>query len=80
MIKHRRHLHQHPELSFQEEQTAQYIKDFYKGKDVTVTQPVTESHAVIVEIKGVNLEKRLVYVLTLMHYQSKKKQKLNLSH
>lgn len=52
MIKHRRHLHQHPELSFQEEQTAQYIKDFYKGKDVTVTQPVTESHAVIVEIKG----------------------------
>jgi amidohydrolase len=52
MVKHRRYLHQHPELSFEEEHTAQYIKDFYKGKDVTVTQPVAESNAVIVEIKG----------------------------
>lgn len=52
MIQHRRYLHQHPELSFQEDATAQYIKDFYKGKDVTVTQPVLGSNAIIVEIKG----------------------------
>ena len=52
MIQHRRYLHQHPELSFQEDATAQYIKGFYKGKDVTVTQPVLGSNAIIVEIKG----------------------------
>ena len=52
MIQHRRYLHQHPELSFQEDATAQYIKGFYEGKDVTVTQPVLGSNAIIVEIKG----------------------------
>ncbi len=32
MIDIRRHLHQHPELSFEEAQTAEYIKSFYEGK------------------------------------------------
>lgn len=36
MIEIRRYLHQHPELSFQEEKTAQYIADFYKNKDVQI--------------------------------------------
>ncbi|MBM2659270.1 amidohydrolase [Staphylococcus pseudoxylosus] len=52
MVQHRRYLHQHPELSFQENATAEYIKAFYKDKDVVVTQPVAESNAIIVEIKG----------------------------
>ena len=30
MIKIRRHLHAHPEISFHEEQTAAYIKAFYR--------------------------------------------------
>ena len=30
MIDIRRYLHEHPELSFQEEQTAKYIADFIK--------------------------------------------------
>lgn len=50
MIEHRRHLHRHPELSFEEENTAKYIKSFYEGKDVTLTQPVQGAHAIIVEI------------------------------
>lgn len=50
MIEHRRHLHRHPELSFQEENTAKYIKSFYEGKDVKLTQPVQDAHAIIVEI------------------------------
>ncbi len=33
MIKIRRYLHQHPELSFHEDETAKYIAEFYKGKD-----------------------------------------------
>ena len=36
IIQIRRFLHEHPELSFKEENTAQYIADFYKGKDVEV--------------------------------------------
>ena len=36
MIEIRRYLHEHPELSFEEKETAQYIADFYKDKDVTL--------------------------------------------
>ena len=36
IIQIRRYLHEHPELSFEEEKTAQYIAEFYKGKDVEV--------------------------------------------
>lgn len=44
----RRHLHEHPELSFHEAETAKFIQDFYKGKDVEVGN----GHAVVVTIKG----------------------------
>ncbi|NWK85009.1 amidohydrolase [Staphylococcus sp. GSSP0090] len=52
MVQHRRYLHQHPELSFQETATSAYIKKFYENKDVIMTQPVDGSHAIIIEIKG----------------------------
>ncbi|EAE6208097.1 amidohydrolase [Listeria innocua] len=48
----RRHLHEHPELSFHEAETAKYIQDFYKGKDVEVATEVGNGHAVVVTIKG----------------------------
>ncbi|EAD5710232.1 amidohydrolase [Listeria innocua] len=48
----RRHLHEHPELSFHETETAKYIQDFYKGKGVEVTTEVGNGHAVVVTIKG----------------------------
>ncbi|EHF3619856.1 amidohydrolase [Listeria innocua] len=48
----RRHLHEHPELSFHETETAKYIQDFYKGKDVEVATEVGNGHAVVVTIKG----------------------------
>lgn len=32
----RRHLHKNPELSFEEEATSKYIKDFYKDKNVDI--------------------------------------------
>lgn len=38
MVKHRRHLHENAELSFEEVETAAYVADFYKGKDVEVTE------------------------------------------
>ncbi|MBS4209959.1 M20 family metallopeptidase [Bacillus sp. FJAT-50079] len=52
MIDIRRYLHEHPELSFHEEKTAQYIIDFYKGKDVDVQTNVGNGFGIIVTIKG----------------------------
>lgn len=52
IIQIRRHLHQHPEISFQEENTAQYILDFYKGKDVEIHSNVGNGYGIIVTIKG----------------------------
>jgi amidohydrolase len=52
MIQIRRYLHENPELSFQEEKTAQYIVDFYKEKDVEIQSNVGNGHGIIVTIKG----------------------------
>lgn len=52
MIEIRRYLHEHPEVSFKEEKTAQYIADFYKGKDVEVQRNVGNGYGIIVTIKG----------------------------
>jgi amidohydrolase len=52
MIRIRRHLHENPELSFQEEKTAQYIANFYKGKDCTIQTGVGGGYGIVVTIKG----------------------------
>lgn len=52
MIRIRRFLHEHPELSFKEEKTAQYIVDFYKGKNVEVQTNVGNGYGIIVTIVG----------------------------
>ncbi len=52
MIQIRRFLHEHPELSFKEEKTAQYIADFYKEKDVDVQTNVGNGYGIIVTIVG----------------------------
>ena len=52
MIAIRRHLHENPEISFKEEKTAQYIVDFYKGKDVEVHSNVGNGYGIVVTIKG----------------------------
>jgi amidohydrolase len=51
MIEIRRYLHQHPELSFKEEKTAEYIADFYKDKDVKIRTNVG-GYGVVVTIEG----------------------------
>ena len=62
MIQIRRHLHEHPELSFKEEKTAQYIIDFYKEKDVEIETNVGNGYGIIVTIKGETLVKQSVFV------------------
>ncbi|WP_414839438.1 amidohydrolase [Carnobacterium sp. TMP28] len=51
MIEIRRHLHAHPELSYQEEETAAYIASFYQGKEATVEKNVG-GNGVVVTIEG----------------------------
>lgn len=52
MVAIRRYLHENPELSFQEEKNAQYIIDFYAGKDVEIQTNVGNGYGIIVTIKG----------------------------
>lgn len=52
IIQIRRYLHENPEVSFKEEKTAQYIIDFYKGKDVEIQTNVGNGYGIIVTIKG----------------------------
>ena len=52
IIQIRRYLHENPELSFEEEKTAQYIADFYKDKDVDIKTNVGNGYGIIVTIKG----------------------------
>lgn len=52
MIAIRRHLHAHPELSFQEKETAQYIEAFYEGKNVDIETNVGNGYGIITTIKG----------------------------
>jgi amidohydrolase len=52
IIEIRRYLHENPELSFKEEKTAQYIADFYKGKDVEIHTNVGNGYGIVVTIKG----------------------------
>ncbi|EAH0314714.1 amidohydrolase [Listeria monocytogenes] len=47
MIEIRRYLHEHPELSFQEENTAKYIADFYKEMDCDVRTHVGGNGVVV---------------------------------
>lgn len=51
MVIIRRHLHMHPELSFKEEKTAQYIHDFYVDLGVEVRSGVG-GNGVVARIKG----------------------------
>ena len=52
MIKIRRHFHENPELSFHETKTAQYIADFYAGKDCEVKTHIGGGNGLLVDIHG----------------------------
>lgn len=52
IIQIRRHLHENPELSFEEQKTSEFIEDFYKGKDVHLNTNVGGGYGIIVTIQG----------------------------
>lgn len=61
MIAIRRYLHENPELSFEEEQTAKYIADFYQDKDAIVETNISGEniHGIKVTIDSGNPGKTL---------------------
>lgn len=65
MIAIRRHLHQHPELSFQEKATAAYIKAYYEKLDCQITE-CGDGYGLIVDIIGGHVENSWLYGPTLM--------------
>ncbi|MFC1483846.1 M20 family metallopeptidase [Candidatus Neomarinimicrobiota bacterium] len=52
IIGYRRHLHQHPELGFQEVETARYILEQIKGADIEIRHPVAKTGLVAVMQNG----------------------------
>src|SRR5699024_7891877 len=52
MIEIRRHLHENPELSFEEEKTAAYIAAYYKGKDAEIVTNAGNGYGIVVTIQG----------------------------
>ncbi|MFJ7664082.1 amidohydrolase [Lysinibacillus sp. NPDC097162] len=58
MVAIRRHLHMHPELSFQEKETANYISEYYQKLGVPV-EPNVSGYGLIARIKGSKPGKRI---------------------
>ncbi|MCL1859298.1 MAG: amidohydrolase [Oscillospiraceae bacterium] len=52
IIEIRRYLHKYPEISFQEFKTAEYIRDFYTGKDIEWIRYPVGLNGIAVKIKG----------------------------
>ena len=52
IVQIRRQLHEYPELSFQETETAKFIADFYKDKDCTVSTNIGGNGIVVVIDSG----------------------------
>ncbi|WPP52750.1 M20 metallopeptidase family protein [Catalinimonas niigatensis] len=55
----RRHLHSHPELSFQEYQTAQYVADKLKSFGIVPTEGVADT-GLVAMIEGKNPQKKVI--------------------
>lgn len=58
-VKNRRHLHQHPELSFQEENTAKYISKTLREIGLEITEGIA-GNGLVVLIEGSNPGKKTV--------------------
>lgn len=58
MVAIRRHLHMHPELSFQEQETANYIMQYYQKLGVPI-EPNVSGYGLIARIKGNKPGKRI---------------------
>ncbi len=59
VVKHRKHLHSNPELSFQEYNTSKYIKDFLKKNNIEYTDGYVKT-GIVAHIAGKNPDKKTI--------------------
>lgn len=59
VVKHRRHLHMHPELSFEEEKTSLYIRGVLDDLGISYTTGWAE-HGIVAEIQGNKSDSKLI--------------------
>src|SRR3990170_2009466 len=59
VVESRRHLHAHPELSYQEFNTAKFVAGKLRSFGITVTEGVATT-GLIAEIKGKNAEEKTI--------------------
>jgi len=59
ILKVRRHLHQHPELSFKEYKTSDFIQSFLKDNNISFTSGHVKT-GIIAQIKGKNPDKKKI--------------------
>lgn len=59
IVKHRKHLHANPELSFKEYKTSEYIQNFLKENNIEFQAGFVET-GVVAHIKGINPDKRVI--------------------
>ena len=59
VVKHRKHLHSYPELSFQEHKTSEYIKDFLKKNSIEYTDGYVKT-GIVAHIKGGNPDEKII--------------------
>lgn len=77
MVKIRRFLHQHPELSFQEKNTAKYIADYYKKIGVPVQEQVG-GNGVVARVEGALPVRPWLSVQTLTPFPYRMRRKWNI--
>jgi len=58
-VSHYRHLHKHPELSFQEKNTSLYIESFLKDSDIEYRNNIG-GYGILAWIKGNNPDKKII--------------------
>ena len=59
VVQHREHLHAHPELSFKEYKTSEYIKKFLEENGIEYSDEYVKT-GIVAHIKGKNPEKKVI--------------------
>lgn len=59
IVKHRQHLHAHPELSFKEFETSKYIQQFLTDNDISFTAGYVKT-GIVAHIEGKNPSKKVI--------------------
>ena len=75
-----RHLHQHPELSFQEHETTAYIKKKLEGWGIEILDIGLETGVVGLLKGGKEGYRVLHFVRTLMHFRCWKNRQVSIRH